>query len=77
MLAFNRDNRKNRRFVWNKKSVRWPGIEPGSNAWKASMLTITPPTLGVKLKLKELSTKETSFFSVTVNSRFDKFEKNK
>ena len=27
------------------KSVRWPGIEPGSNAWKASMLTITPPTL--------------------------------
>ena len=27
-----------------EKSVRWPGIEPGSNAWKASMLTITPPT---------------------------------
>ena len=25
--------------------MRWPGIEPGSNAWKASMLTITPPTL--------------------------------
>ena len=28
-----------------EKSMRWPGIEPGSNAWKASMLTITPPTL--------------------------------
>ena len=28
-----------------RKRVRWPGIEPGSNAWKASMLTITPPTL--------------------------------
>ena len=27
------------------KELRWPGIEPGSNAWKASMLTITPPTL--------------------------------
>ena len=26
-------------------TLRWPGIEPGSNAWKASMLTITPPTL--------------------------------
>ena len=31
-------------FLRRKKSVRWPGIEPGSNAWKASMLTITPPT---------------------------------
>ena len=25
--------------------MRWPGIEPGSTAWKATMLTITPPTL--------------------------------
>ncbi len=25
--------------------MRWPGIEPGSIAWKATMLTITPPTL--------------------------------
>ena len=24
--------------------MRWPGIEPGSTAWKATMLTITPPT---------------------------------
>lgn len=25
-------------------AVRRPGIEPGSTAWKATMLTITPPT---------------------------------
>ena len=24
--------------------MRWPGIEPGSTAWKATMLTFTPPT---------------------------------
>lgn len=28
-----------------KKKLRRPGIEPGTDAWKASMLTITPPTL--------------------------------
>ena len=28
-----------------KKCVRQPGIEPGSIAWKATMLTFTPPTL--------------------------------
>ena len=28
-----------------KKKVRQPGIEPGSIAWKATMLTFTPPTL--------------------------------
>ena len=44
MLVLNRNNRKNCCFACKKKSVRWPGIEPGSNAWKASMLTITPPT---------------------------------
>ena len=27
-----------------KKSMRWPGVEPGSTAWKATMLTVTPPT---------------------------------
>ena len=27
-----------------KRIVRRPGIEPGSTAWKATMLTITPPT---------------------------------
>ena len=28
-----------------EKKLRRPGIEPGSTAWKATMLTITPPTL--------------------------------
>ena len=30
-------------------AMRQPGIEPGSTAWKAAMLTTIPPTL-VKLK---------------------------
>ena len=31
---------------WTKKNlVRRPGVEPGSIAWKATMLTVTPPTL--------------------------------
>ena len=34
-------------FVPHIKSMRRPGIEPGSTAWKAAMLTIIPPTLGV------------------------------
>ena len=25
--------------------MRWPGVEPGSIAWKATMLTAIPPTL--------------------------------
>ena len=29
----------------NGKEMRRPGIEPGSTAWKAAMLTIIPPTL--------------------------------
>jgi hypothetical protein len=28
-----------------RKKMRRPGIEPGSTAWKAAMLTIIPPTL--------------------------------
>ena len=28
-----------------KKKMRWPGIEPGSIAWKATMLTTIPPSL--------------------------------
>ena len=27
-----------------QKAMRWPGIEPGSTAWKAAMLTTIPPT---------------------------------
>ena len=30
-----------------KKKLRRPGIEPGSTAWKATMLTITPATLSM------------------------------
>ena len=41
-------------FLGEKKSVRWPGIEPGSNAWKASMLTITPPTLWEMMKKEKI-----------------------
>lgn len=28
----------------DKKIMRRPGVEPGSTAWKATMLTVTPPT---------------------------------
>ena len=28
-----------------KSFMRRPGVEPGSTAWKATMLAITPPTL--------------------------------
>ena len=29
--------------------LRWPGIEPGSTAWKAAMLTTIPPTHVIQL----------------------------
>ena len=29
----------------SENELRRPGIEPGSTAWKAAMLTIIPPTL--------------------------------
>ena len=28
-----------------RKNMRRPGVEPGSTAWKATMLAITPPTV--------------------------------
>ncbi|CAM4568229.1 unnamed protein product [Leuciscus chuanchicus] len=31
--------------------MRWPGIEPGSTAWKAAMLTTIPPTQAVGRRL--------------------------
>ena len=37
------------KFVGVTQNVRQPGIEPGSIAWKATMLTFTPPTLCVFL----------------------------
>ena len=27
-----------------KSGLRWPGVEPGSTAWKAAMLTVIPPS---------------------------------
>ena len=32
-----------RKIKRGKKVLRWPGIEPGSTAWKAAMLTTIPP----------------------------------
>lgn len=32
----------------HKTELRWPGIEPGSTAWKAAMLTTIPPSLWCK-----------------------------
>ena len=32
-----------------KKNLRQPGVEPGSTAWKAAMLTVIPLTPGIKL----------------------------
>ena len=41
---------KNKKYLsgFYKISLRWPGVEPGSTAWKAAMLTAIPPTLVVK-----------------------------
>ena len=36
-------------MIQSNKNMRRPGIEPGSTAWKAAMLTIIPPTLGYEL----------------------------
>ena len=43
---------KKNRCVW--KNMRQPGIEPGSIAWKATMLTFTPPTLAKLGKIADL-----------------------
>ena len=37
--------KKNKKEKVGGKKMRWPGVEPGSIAWKATMLTVTPPTL--------------------------------
>ena len=52
-------------IAWNKvstaifivKSLRWPGIEPGSTAWKAAMLTTIPPTLVLWLTFQVVADK--------------------
>ena len=33
--------------ILQNQKMRGPGIEPGSTAWKAAMLTITPATLSI------------------------------
>ena len=38
----------------NTEKMRGPGIEPGSTAWKAAMLTITPATLITNKTVKYL-----------------------
>ena len=32
-------------FILIRKKLRQPGVEPGSAAWKATMITATPLTL--------------------------------
>ena len=39
--------------------LRWPGIEPGSTAWKAAMLTTIPPTLYIPLRFPEFLNRST------------------
>ena len=39
--------------------MRRPGVEPGSTAWKATMLTVTPPT-----PIHQVSGKSCSYFCV-------------
>ena len=48
-------------------SMRRPGIEPGSTAWKAAMLTTIPPTLTPQncMKLKCGSLCEPTEFTKT------------
>lgn len=47
-----------------KAGMRWPGIEPGSTAWKAAMLTTIPPTQlpATFLKLLQLPVSTSSSF---------------
>ena len=45
------------------KNMRQPGIEPGSTAWKAAMLTTIPLTLVINLK--SLWVKKKHFFLMT------------
>jgi hypothetical protein len=45
MTSWSKQQQGAKRKTVETKSVRRPGIEPGSTAWKATMLTITPATL--------------------------------
>ena len=52
-------------------AMRQPGIEPGSTAWKAAMLTTIPPTLRSRSggALNETETPSDSNFFMHVYSR--------
>ncbi|GFX95696.1 hypothetical protein TNCV_4886221 [Trichonephila clavipes] len=43
------------------RSLRRPGVEPGSTAWKAAMLTVIPPTLREKRNKRPIQTKCNAF----------------
>ncbi|GFX95702.1 hypothetical protein TNCV_4886281 [Trichonephila clavipes] len=43
------------------RSLRRPGVEPGSTAWKAAMLTVIPPTLREKRNQRPIQTKCNAF----------------
>ena len=45
-----------RKYILKIRKVRQPGIEPGSIAWKATMLTFTPPTLYTPVNVTSLLT---------------------
>ena len=70
-------NRKQKQnFILQKKNVRWPGIEPGSTAWKATMLTITPPSHLSVAALYTLANQERLTFAYLIRKRqrqLDKF----
>ena len=44
------------KYILKIRKVRQPGIEPGSIAWKATMLTFTPPTLYTSVNVTRLLT---------------------
>ncbi|GFX95703.1 hypothetical protein TNCV_4886291 [Trichonephila clavipes] len=43
------------------RSLRRPGVEPGSTAWKAAMLTVIPPSLREKRNTRPIQTKWNAF----------------
>ena len=42
--CWNSEDIANSSVAWRHHLLRWPGIEPGSTAWKAAMLATIPPT---------------------------------
>ena len=32
------------KLIRAKNGLRWPGVEPGSTAWREAMLTVIPPS---------------------------------